>query len=129
MTSPVPPHANADRWRRIEEICNEALERDASERRAFLEAACEGDDALRAEIESLLVHEQAAAGFLSAPLGAVAADALPLEPAQSLSGRRFGDYEFATSLGAGGMGEVYRARDHRLGRAVAIKVLPADSTA
>jgi Tol biopolymer transport system component len=118
-----------DRWRRIDELCHAALERDASDRPAFLATACAGDQALRAEVEGLLEHAQTAEGFLVTPIGALAADALVASLSASLVGRHVGPYEILSRLGAGGMGEVYRARDTQLGRDVAIKVLPPVFTA
>jgi Tol biopolymer transport system component len=119
----------SERWRRIEEVCQAALERDAADRPAFIAAACAGDSGLRREVEALLAKEAVAAGFLSTPLAAVAADAVGSAAGSSLIGRRLGVYEIIGALGAGGMGEVYRARDTELGRDVAIKVLPREFVA
>jgi eukaryotic-like serine/threonine-protein kinase len=113
----------SDRWRRVEELCHAALEHDASERSAFLTAACGDDDGLRREADALLAHERSAEGFLGSVIGAVAANILN-DRAVSLVGRRIGPFEIVSPLGAGGMGDVYRARDTELGREVAIKVLP-----
>ena len=113
-----------DRWRQVEDLCHAALARAAGERAAFLAKACAGDDALQREVESLLAQESSAAGFMSVPAAAVAGSA-GLDPAEgTLVGRRLGPYAIRSLLGVGGMGEVYRAYDHTLGREVAIKVLP-----
>jgi serine/threonine protein kinase len=117
-----------DRWQQVEQICDAALARDASERTAFLEEACEGDAALRAEVESLLACEPATA-FLDAPAMDVAARALANGAGGSLVGPEIGVYRIVSQLGVGRMGEVYRARDTKLGREVAIKILPAMFTA
>ncbi len=112
-----------DRRRRIEEVCDAALDRDAHERAAFVAAACGSDAALRQEVESLLAHAQRAEGFLAAPIGEVAAHVLAEEHTASLVGRQIGSYKILSRIGEGGMGEVYRARDTKLGRDVAIKVV------
>jgi Tol biopolymer transport system component len=112
-----------ERRRRIEEVCDAALDHEAHERAAFVAAACGGDDALRQEVESLLAHAPEAEGFLAAPIGEIAAHVLADARSASLVGRQVGSYTILSRLGAGGMGEVYRARDTKLGRDVAIKVL------
>ena len=115
---------DADRWRRIEAICNAALDLDGVARNAYLDEACHNDASLRGEVEALLAREASAQRFLDAPVGAVAADVMG-NAERDLIGRRLGDYEVTARLGEGGMGEVYRARDRQLARDVAIKVLPA----
>ena len=112
-----------ERRRRVEELCDAALDRDARERAAFVAVACGRDEALRREVEALLAHAQTAEGFLAAPMAAVAAQVLADAPGASLVGRQIGSYKILSLLGAGGMGEVYRARDTKLGRDVAIKVV------
>jgi Tol biopolymer transport system component len=125
MTSPSPGEANSDRWRRIEEICDGALHREPADRAAYLVAECGLDENLRREVETLLAHERSAEKFLAVPVGALAARVLAAPPEPDLVGKRLGDYDIVARLGAGGMGVVYRAKDRRLGREVAIKVLPA----
>ena len=112
-----------ERRRRVEDLCDAALERDARERAAFVAAACGSDEALRREVEALLAHAQTAERFLEAPIGEVAAHVLADEHGASLVGRQIGSHQILSLLGAGGMGEVYRARDTKLGRDVAIKVV------
>jgi TolB-like protein/Tfp pilus assembly protein PilF len=111
------------RRRRVEEVCDAALDRDAGERTAFVAATCGDDDALRREVEALLAHAQTAEGFLATSMGAVAANVLG-ERGASLVGQQIGSYRILSLLGAGGMGDVYRARDTKLDRDVAIKVVP-----
>jgi hypothetical protein len=121
-----------DRWRRMKELMGAALERPPSLREAFLHAACGGDESLRREVESLIAVGGAVGDFLSQPAGlageasessAVAGEKAPT-PRLAI-GTRLGPYEVVSLLGAGGIGEVYKARDTRLDRTVAVKVLPA----
>jgi serine/threonine protein kinase/Tol biopolymer transport system component len=119
---------NDDRRRRIEDLCHEALEQDAAVRASFVATACGNDHALRSEVEALLAHAETADGFLSTPLGALAAGALTDQGGASLVGRSLGTYQIHTRIGSGAMGDVYRARDSELGRDVAIKVLPTAFT-
>ena len=108
------------RARDVERICQAALEQEPSARAAFLVEACAGDAALRREVESLLASESRAAGFLSTPAAAFAWDVSG--DGATLIGRRLGPYEIQTRIGGGGMGDVYKARDTRLPRTVAVKV-------
>ena len=113
-----------ERWQQVERLYNAALEREASQRAAFLTQACRGDDELRHEVESLLAQDDGAS-LLEKPALDVAAKALGGDGGPSLLGRQIGGYQVISLLGAGGMGEVYEARDSKLGRKVAIKILPA----
>jgi len=112
------------RRRRIDEVCNGALARNSDERAAFIAAACGDDAALRQQVEELLAHAKTAEGFLAMPVAAVAAHVLTENGDVSMAGRQLASYIIGARLGAGGMGEVYRARDTKLGRDVAIKILP-----
>lgn len=112
-----------ERWREIEQLYHAARERAPGDRGRFLEQACADPD-VRGEVESLLGCETQADDFLEAPALEVTAAALAEGRARSMFGRVLGHYEIVAFLGAGGMGEVYRARDSRIGRDVAVKVLP-----
>ena len=114
---------SSGRWERTKEILEQALRLASQERQAYLGAACGADADLRRELESLIAsYEEAGSSFL----GADASEVLQLTPPRALSsGTKLGPYELIELLGAGGMGEVYRARDARLDRMVAIKILPA----
>ena len=110
------------RWQRIEDVFQRAVELAPGERSALLDEACAGDPSLRGEVESLLAHDSEE-GITFAGPERLAARA----SAESFSeGDKLGPYEIFGLIGAGGMGEVYRARDPRLQRDVAIKVLPAE---
>ena len=114
---------DAERRRQIEDLCDAALDQNANERSAFVAAACKDDDGLRREVERLLAHAPMAERFLTTPITVVAAEIFDDDPA-TLVGRQIGSYTILALLGAGGMGEVYRARDTNLGREVAIMVVP-----
>ena len=119
-----------DRRDRISNLYHAALARAPGERGAFLTEACEGDEALRREVESLLDYEPASVRFLETPAAEVVGVALGRAPAIPLmEGHQLGSYTILAPLGAGGMGEVYRALDSKLGRDVAIKILPSHFTA
>jgi Tol biopolymer transport system component/predicted Ser/Thr protein kinase len=113
----------SDRWEEINRLYNSAVEVEEKERASFLQNACGEDVELRREVESLLAYDQQAQQLLDRPAMQMAAEKLAGEP-PSLVGRKLGPYQILGVLGAGGMGEVYKARDTRLNRTVAIKVLP-----
>ena len=113
-----------NRYQRVVEIFQAASERSAIARPAFLASACSGDDDLRREVEAMLAADAQSGGFLNKPADDLAAAAVAARETRSLIGHRVSHYEVISLLGAGGMGEVYRARDTKLNRDVALKILP-----
>ena len=113
-----------EHWQQIDEILEAALEREESQRAAFLEEACGGDEALRREVEHLLVQEVKAEDFLETPALEVEAKAMAEAQTYPLVGRQIGSYNILSPLGSGGMGEVFLAHDTTLNRKVALKFLP-----
>jgi serine/threonine protein kinase/tetratricopeptide (TPR) repeat protein len=105
-----------ERWQQVKGVLHQALELAPNARSAFLASACSTDHSLRRDVESLLSSsDEVLSSFLQFP----AIEHLPLS-----KGTMLGDYEVVALIACGGMGEVYRAHDPRLGRDVAIKVLP-----
>jgi Tol biopolymer transport system component/tRNA A-37 threonylcarbamoyl transferase component Bud32 len=109
----------ADRWKRIEEVYHSALDRAPEERAAFVAAACHGDAGLSQEVLDLVGrHQSSGAHPLDRPVWGSSAEST----VGPVPGTRLGPYEIEASIGAGGMGQVFRARDTRLDRTVAVKV-------
>src|SRR5688572_26884600 len=135
----------AERWQRIEELFQAALEREGAEREVWLAATCAGDGGLRGEVEALLAALDEAGSFMETPafasavqthpdaraaqlttavgISASATDPRATMPAGSAVGRRIGHYDILSLLGVGGMGEVYLTYDAQLDRRIALKLL------
>jgi serine/threonine protein kinase len=116
----------SESWQRARDVLHAAMQIDEADRSAFLDSRCAGDPSLRAELNELLAAEgEITSGFLEsravvyAASGTVTSDHTSFLP----PGTPLGPYVVQSRIGAGGMGEVYRARDSRLGRMVAIKVM------
>jgi serine/threonine protein kinase len=113
-----------ERWQQVKAALTVALELAPENRARYLDQACAGDQPLRDELERLLAHAQAAEDFFEEPVAALGAPVMDSRSGASLAGRQLGSCQVLSLLAAGGMGEVYRARDTKLGRDVAIKILP-----
>src|SRR5262245_56059013 len=120
---------SADRWEQVRRTFFAALERPPAERARFVDEACAGDPDLRRELDSLLASHDQAGSFLESPAYSPADGVRRPDGGSLAPGDRLGPYEIAASIGSGGMGEVYRATDSRLGREVAVKVLPREMAA
>jgi eukaryotic-like serine/threonine-protein kinase len=109
-------------WPRARAVFEHALTLPESERRSYVAGACGDREGLRQHVERLLESHGKADGFLETPLAPMFDETVAV---RSLEGQRIGPYLLSVRVGAGGMGEVYKARDTRLDRTVAIKVLPS----
>ena len=119
-----------ERWARVKTLYEAARARRPQDRSTFLTRECDGDTDLQLEVESLLDQPVGTEEFVSLVGGPVPVAGAPAgDVTAPLVGRRLGPFEVGSLLGRGGMGEVYRAHDTKLGRDVAIKVLPGAFTA
>jgi predicted Ser/Thr protein kinase len=116
----------SERWQRIDQLFHRTLDCAPENRANLLSEACRGDAVLRNEVESLLrAHEQDWT-LIDVPAYELAADFLADAVGGLPAGQQIGPYKILSQLATGGMGEVYLAHDHRLGRKIALKLLPAD---
>ncbi|MGH9752173.1 MAG: protein kinase domain-containing protein [Blastocatellia bacterium] len=121
----------SERWRQVEDLFHSALDNAPRDRAAFLDSACAGAPLLREQVESLLKSFDEAGDFIEKPLldDSLSSRAKAFSLSESIIGHKIGNYEILSLIGAGGMGEVYLARDARLDRQIALKLLPAQFTA
>src|SRR6476620_651184 len=117
-----------ERWKQVNDLFQSAVERAPGERAAFLDESCHGDEGMRREVESLLTSHERAENFIEVPAFKVAPELATNDSADALIGKLLGHYRIESRIGIGGMGEVYLARDERLGRTAALKLLPDSLT-
>lgn len=122
------PRMDQKRWQVINDLYNSALKRKQDDRGAFIAEASRGDEELQRDAEALLAANDNAGDFLDSPAIEVVAKRIAEGHGGSVIGKEIGHYQVMSLLGMGGMGEVYLAKDRRLGRQIALKLLPQEFT-
>jgi serine/threonine-protein kinase len=117
-----------ERWQQIDHLFHATLACEPAKRDDFLARACDGDEPLRREVESLISFHQECQSFIETPAGDVAAELLGTYESKFESGQQIDNYKIVSELGSGGMGEVYLADDLTLHRKIALKLLPQQFT-
>jgi serine/threonine protein kinase/Flp pilus assembly protein TadD len=116
-----------ERWQKLDQLFHSALECSSGERDAFVAEACQDDDVMRQDLQSMIAHHRQAGSFIEQPAFEMAAEAMAQDDSSdSLIGKSVGSYQIQKMLDRGGMGTVYLAFDNNLHRQVALKFLHDD---
>lgn len=114
-----------ERWQKVNEVFQEAVELDPDKQKSYLEKACADDDSLLQQVETLLAANDQAGTFIAGNAAEDVAHLITVHDTQIPSGESLGNYEIVSVLGSGGMGRVYLAKDSKLNRSIAVKTLPS----